>query len=207
MDMSGFQFTTNWFDVTARVIWEHLIPQVKPERILEIGSFEGASPCFLIQTLANQLDLEIHCIDTWEGGAEHQGIDMGAVETRFRHNVNLATSGASRRVSLHVHKGLSDRMLGGLLGGGKASYFDFIYVDGSHHAPDVLTDALLGFKLLKVGGVMAFDDYLWFEALPYGRDPLRCPKLAIDTFTNFYCRKSQLIATPLSQVWVQKTAE
>lgn len=67
---------------------------------------------------------------------------------------------------------------------GKKNYFDFIYVDGSHRAPDVLCDAVLGFKLPKVGGFMAFDDYLQAERawLPYGTDPLRCPKPAIDAY-------------------------
>jgi predicted O-methyltransferase YrrM len=63
-----------------------------------------------------------------------------------------------------------------LIAEGRQGYFDFIYVDGSHQAPDVLCDALLSFRLLKNNGVIAFDDYLWQEQLPYGTDPIRCPK-------------------------------
>ena len=37
----------------------------------------------------------------------------------------------------------------------------FIYVDGSHEAPDVLFDAILAHKLVKNNGIIAFDDYLW----------------------------------------------
>jgi hypothetical protein len=33
--------------------------------------------------------------------------------------------------------------------------------DGSHRARDVLEDAVLSWPLLKVGGIMLFDDYLW----------------------------------------------
>jgi hypothetical protein len=73
-----------------------------------------------------------------------------------------------------------------LVAAGKQGYFDFIYVDGSHQAPDVLADAFLSFRLLRENGVIAFDDYLWQEALPDGIDSIRCPKLAIDAFTNIH---------------------
>ena len=64
-------------------------------------------------------------------------------------------------------------------------------------------------KLLKKNGVIAFDDYLWQEQLPqeklpYGTDPIRCPKIAIDAFTNIYCRKLRIISIPLHQLYVQK---
>lgn len=37
--------------------------------------------------------------------------------------------------------------------------FDLIYVDGGHSAADVLADAILSFSLLRVGGILVFDDY------------------------------------------------
>lgn len=146
-------------------------------------------------------ELALHCVDTWEGGVEHQrgGIaqtDMRSVEERFRHNTAAAIARAPCRVTLTPHKACSGVALAALLASGKKGYFDFVYVDGSHQAPDVLCDALLGFKLLRVGGVMAFDDYLWAEDLPTGRDPIRCPKPAIDTFTNLFCRKPRVMSAP-----------
>ena len=36
-----------------------------------------------------------------------------------------------------------------------------VYVDGSHHARDVLQDAVLAWGLLRPGGYMIFDDYGW----------------------------------------------
>jgi hypothetical protein len=98
-------------------------------------------------------------------------------------------------------------VLARLLTEGKAGYFDFSYVDGSHQAPDVICDAILAFKLLRVGGVMAFDDYLWAENLPTGIDPIRCPKPAIDAFTNLYCRKVRILQAPLYQLYMQKVAD
>ena len=39
-------------------------------------------------------------------------------------------------------------------------YFDFIYIDGSHNGEDILSDAIEAFKILKVNGLMFFDDFL-----------------------------------------------
>ena len=204
-DMSEFEFTNNWFQDSARANWDQLVPQINPARILEIGSFEGASTCYMLQKTAG--DTEIHCVDTWEGGIEHDTVDMNSVEQRFDRNVAVATSRAAGRVNLVKHKGFSDLMLARLLAEGKRNYFDWIYVDGSHQAPDVLFDAVASFRLLRVGGMLVFDDYLWAENLPTGKDPIRCPKPAIDAFTNLYCRKLQLLSAPLYQLYAIKLSD
>jgi predicted O-methyltransferase YrrM len=206
MPVPKFEFTNSWFDDTARPVWTQLIPQIAPVRILEIGSYEGASACFLITQLAEKQRIELHCIDSWIGGTEHHPRDMPEVEARFKRNIESAAAAFPERVDLHVHKGPSDLRLAMLLAEGKAGYFDFAYVDGSHQAPDVLCDAVMAFRLLRVGGMMAFHDYLWAEEMPYGRDPLRCPKPAIDAFTNLYARKLRVMAAPLMQIYVQKVA-
>jgi predicted O-methyltransferase YrrM len=186
--------------------------QLDPSRILEVGSYEGASACYLIDKVGKRKSMEIHCVDTWEGGIEHKVSkgareEMRAVEERFKKNIQTAKSQATNKVEVVVHRSRSDMALSGLIANGKEGYFDFVYIDGSHQAPDVLCDALLGFRLLKVSGVMVFDDYLWQEHLPYGNDPIRCPKLAIDAFTNIYCRKLKIISGPLYQLYVQKLCE
>lgn len=207
----GQEFTTNWFSV-ARPAWDNLMPRENPKRVLEIGSFEGASACYLIEKIGAKQPLELHCVDTWEGGVEHQagGLfekSMSDVERRFTRNVEIAQTRATHPVDLHLHKTTSDIALAQLIAAGKTSYFDFIYVDGSHQAPDVLIDAILAFKLLRVGGVLAFDDYLWNEALPYGVDPIRSPKIAIDAFCNIFCRKVKVIPGGGVQLYTRKTAE
>ncbi len=100
--------------------------------------------------------------------------------------------------------GLNSTQLPKLLAEGKQGYFDFVYIDGSHQAPDVLLDAILGFEPLRTQGIIVFDDYLWQEPLPGGTDPIRCPKIAIDAFTNIYCRKLRIIGAPLYQLYMQK---
>jgi predicted O-methyltransferase YrrM len=78
--------------------------------------------------------------------------------------------------------------------------FDLIYVDASHYAVDVLTDAVLSFKLLKAGVILIFDDYLWAgdENIVY------YPKIAIDAFTNIFSKHIKLIPAPLNQIYAVK---
>ena len=204
-------FTNTWFDANKEV-WRELLQTLTPRYILEIGCYEGKSTTYLIEMLASQHEIEIHCIDSWEGGSEHkQGgfaeANMKAVSERFAHNIRIARQKAKHQVNLIIHKGLSCRQLPKLLNEGKHDYFDFIYIDASHQAPDVLLDAILSFELLKPQGVLAFDDYLWHEPLPGGVDPIRCPKIAIDAFTTIYCRKLRVIPAPLNQLYIQKLSE
>ena len=41
------------------------------------------------------------------------------------------------------------------------NYYDFIYIDGDHTNEGVFIDSVLSFPLLKNGGIIIFDDYLW----------------------------------------------
>jgi predicted O-methyltransferase YrrM len=204
-----YKFTNNWFRAGAVVFWDKLLPKIQPRKVLEIGSYEGASATYLIERNDWCEELELWCVDTWEGGIEHKAKDtaMNTVEKNFDHNIKVARKTASNQTKVHKAKGFSDKQLALLLADGHEGTFDFIYVDGSHQAPDVLVDAVLAFKLCKVGGHIAFDDYLWAENLHYGRDPLRSPKMAIDAFTNIFFRKVTVLKGPLYQLYVQKVAD
>jgi predicted O-methyltransferase YrrM len=67
--------------------------------------------------------------------------------------------------------------------------YDFIYVDGSHNADDALADAVMCFGLLRPGGVMLFDDYLWEDGVSAY---LSRPKQSIDAFVNMFYHRLKL---------------
>ncbi len=198
----AYEFTTDWFSGAAP-IWRSMIDQIKPRRALELGAFEGRSAVFLIENSTPFGRFEIVCIDTWAGGGEHQALDMKAAEARFDRNIARAKA----KHDCVVHKIKSDTVTGmaRLLAEGQAGSFDVAYVDASHEAPDVLTDAAMAFKLLRVGGIMIFDDYLWSP--DDRRDLVRMPKLAIDAFINTHIRKLNLIGAPLRQLYAAKIAD
>lgn len=178
---TDYNFTRDWFS-WAPEIWLQLRPLLPAHKdFLEIGSFEGRSAVWTAENLAED-GAHILCVDTWEGGEEHMPADMQGAEFRFDYNV--ATSHARfpdrriEKIKNTSHKALAAITL-------TPDRFDFIYIDGSHLAKDVLTDACMAWPLLKPGGVMVFDDYLWSGGGEI-HEVLRRPKLAVDAFVNFF---------------------
>src|SRR5271154_285191 len=109
-DTEDVAFTNNWFDITARQIWDQLIPKINPRTILEIGSYEGASACYLITRCASKAPIEIHCIDSWEGSSENKagGVNMSDVQRRFLDNTKIVQESVPHQVKLITHKGRSN---------------------------------------------------------------------------------------------------
>ncbi|MBL8547198.1 MAG: class I SAM-dependent methyltransferase [Hyphomonadaceae bacterium] len=200
-----YEFTNDWFAVNAP-IWRKMVTETTPRRFLEIGTFEGQSAVFMIETCAPNGAFELTCIDTWAGGIEHNPAAMGEVEARF--DRNIARAKTKHAFTLRKIKSDSTLAMAQLLAEGAANSFDISYVDASHQAPDVLADAILAFKLTRIGGIMVFDDYLWRMAGPGGHDFLNLPKGGIDAFVNTYFRKLNIVTgTPLRQLYVQKTSD
>lgn len=77
---------------------------------------------------------------------------------------------------------------------------DFIYIDGSHLAIDVLSDAVMAWSILKDGGILIFDDYGWGI---HTANEKQKPKLAIDAFLSAYRGHYQVIET-YWQVFLKK---
>lgn len=208
---SEYEFTVDWFSRFAHV-WKDLIAKHKPSRFLEIGSYEGRSACFVLENVASVRPVELHCVDTWAGGVGHGKTAMNEVEKRFDRNLQVAGSRVEA-AKVFKYKAHSADALVQLLAQGKKEYFDFIYIDGSHQAPDVLTDCVLAFRLLKVGGVMVLDDYLWIvdsagQLAQVGEEQFyNLPKPAIDAFVNIFQRKMRVLHQyPLYQLYSLKTA-
>jgi len=129
---------------------------------------------------------------------------MPEVERRFDHNVAIAKKRASLGAVVKKLKKKSVAALAEILSSNKPP-FDLIYVDGSHQASDVLTDSIMAFQLLRVGGVMIFDDYLWCPQPAVEQDTLNIPKAAIDSFINLFQRKLRVISgLPIYQLYIEK---
>ena len=185
------EFTKDWFTHNIPT-WSALLSKTNPRRVLEVGSHEGRSACWLIENCP--LLISLYCVDVWR--------DV-AIEKRF--DANTAAALVGKDVHVVKCKGLSALKLSELAAIAPGS-FDFIYIDGSHTAPDTLTDAVLAFQLLKVGGLLIFDDYLWFE--DGHANPLLSPKIGIDAFVNIFAAQvTVLMGTPLYQLYLQKVSE
>lgn len=141
-------FTSDWFSPKIPY-WERVISKVKkgPWNCLEIGSYEGRSSCWILENLP---DSRLTCVDTFEGSVEHTDIQKTGIYERFMDNTK------EWKDRLTVLRGQSDIVVRAMK---PEPTYDFIYIDGSHEGPDVLTDIVLCWKLLKSGGLCIFDDY------------------------------------------------
>ncbi|OUL22762.1 hypothetical protein BV378_22830 [Nostoc sp. RF31YmG] len=193
----GYQFTQDWFSIHI-YLWQQVLknfanlPNLK---FLEIGSWEGRATSWLLDNILTHESAKITCIDTFKGSCEHQNLDADCIkslETRF--DFNIALTGSADKVEKNV--GISQEVLRTL----PLDTYDFLYIDGSHIASDVLEDAVLGWRLVKVKGVIIFDDYNWPEVKD---NPTQHPKLAIDAFLTIFRDKIQIIFKGY-QVIIQK---
>ena len=174
-------FTQDWFTTHIQSLETVLRPlEGRAARMLEIGSFEGLSTCYFLWRVS---DLELTCVDTFEGSTGLPSGERAGLEAAFDRNVALVDASRVRKL-----RGDSRRVLVELAD--EQARFDLVYVDGSHRGLDVLVDAALSWPLLEVGGVVVFDDYRW--AL-LGDDPLLRPGPAIDAFVGLVSVHAEVV--------------
>lgn len=143
---------------------------------LDIGSYTGASTCWMLNNLCQNPYSRVYSVDTWEGSAEYteytneieQRFDSN-VEKTLKQNQNIKIKMTSTKALLKFN--ISNEII-----------FDFIFIDASHEAKDVLSDAILSWNLLNNEGILIFDDYKWDKL----KEEYFRPKIAIDSFVSIY---------------------
>lgn len=202
-------YTTNWFEARQRYFEKYLTPLAGRDYLnfLEVGVFEGRSVIWCLDNILTAEHSSIVCVDTFMGSPEHEhlGAEVEGLFDRFKQNVE------PYKQKVITYPGSSYLMLRSL----PLRAFDFVYIDGSHYSADVLEDAVLAWRNLRKGGIMAFDDYLWtFHTNRYGEEPkpmhdneedlvLHEPKIAIDAFLEIYKHRYELLDRG-EQVWIKK---
>lgn len=203
-----YQFTWDTFSRYEK-IWPSVFDRIKwdPQRkcqIVEIGSFEGRATVWILDHLIQNPDSKVYCIDPFTVTGRKEKAVAGGGEDAWRQvfqrfQLNIALTGKADQVELIREQ--SSVALSSLVG---AAYgqVDFVYVDGSHRAPDVLSDLIFSYHLLKNGGLMICDDYIWtLETTRQEIDILSNPKIAIDAFSTIFRRSLlPIIDLPLYQM-------
>ena len=187
--MDAYSFPgPDWFSHNV-ASWREIFRGAEaPRAILEIGAYEGRSTVWMAENLLAPGG-ELVVVDHWRGSVTHDAAEMPHVEARFDANLErLRRRVPAARVT--KVKAESTAALARLLAEGRAGSFDFVYVDGSHEAPDVLTDATLAYPLLRAGGLIAFDDYGWRRFADVNDNP----KAAVDAFANVFWKKLALVS-------------
>ena len=179
------EYTSDWFSNTI-VNFEYIKFNHKSDfnRILEIGCHEGRSTCWMLQNMLSDTGT-ITCIDPFANYhinpfTGEKPTEDRTWENRFR--VNTAEVKKPEQ-NIDVHVALSFPTLAKFIV--EQREFDFVYIDGNHCCDAVMADAVMAWSLLKPGGFMLFDDYL-FEDEP---DVLDRGKIAIDAFCTSFSRQ------------------
>lgn len=159
---------TCWGWNSTRPIFEHLIRGMRPRRIIEVGTWLGASAVVMARLL-RQYECDgaaIICVDTFLGSKEHWQHEDGRGHLALRHGFptlyeqfmsNVANAGLQESiVPLPLPSAIAARVLGD-------AHLDaqLVYIDGSHEEEDALADMRAYWKLIVPGGALFGDDWTW----------------------------------------------
>ena len=182
----------NWFKPYTKN-FEHALNHYKQMpnlNFLQIGAYTGDASEWMLENILTNKTSYLNDVDTWEGSEEaiHKSFDWFDLESFYDKRM-------SKFPNIKKHKGSSISYLKFC-----TEQFDFIYIDGDHTAEAVYQDAINSFPLLKRGGVLAFDDYLWTDDT--NNLDLQ-PKKGIDMFLNNFKNQFKLLVKNY-QVWIEK---
>ncbi|MFM9268116.1 tetratricopeptide repeat protein [Tychonema sp. BBK16] len=165
-----YQFTQDWFTHNIPV-WKRHLQQFAgtPEfQVVEIGSFQGMSACWLLDNILTHPTAKITCIDLY-------------FQQDFKGNI-AKTGVADQVIEL---EGYSQNLLVNLT----SEYYDIAYVDGCHKPTSALQDAILSWRLVKVGGMMIFDDY----EFTFPDSPEQDTKIGINLFLEMFANQLEVV--------------
>lgn len=182
------KYSVDWFSHNIPT-WDKIFTdkQIKGKdslKFLEIGCFEGRATNYLLENILTGNGCEIHVVDTFQGSLNESGMNWDSSYEFTDLYKTFSNNISKHKDRVFIHAGESGKIL-------KKDFednsFDFIYIDGSHTAPDVLQDAILCHPLLKVGGIVIFDDLGWKD--PNNPHPTNSPEMGITFFYNAYSLK------------------
>jgi hypothetical protein len=141
--LAGYEFTQElWFSGNSANfdnLINNLIVDNSDLMILEIGSLQGMSACYINDLVPVDKNLKLICIDP-------------KFQSEFFENIKLSLN-PSRIIPIELPSQV-------VLDFFEPNRFHLIHVDGWHVAPQVFLDGFLAAKLLLDGGYIVFDDYL-----------------------------------------------
>jgi len=150
----GLNFTSDWFhggimyDIDVNVN----LDKETPLHLLEIGSFEGKSSVWFIDTYLKNKNSTITIIDPYLTTDTTTTLKETTIDM-FKHNISLS----KYPDKVIFHKNLSERVLPSLVLENKE--YDLVFIDGSHLRRDIILDIVLSWKMLKHDSYMILDDY------------------------------------------------
>ncbi len=132
-----------------------LVKQLKPKKILEIGTQGGCSAVAMAFAQRDNGDVvDVTCVDPFIPCGDNDGADTLGIWHSLIHQSGYLGNGIDLVVST------SERFFNT-----NSEKFDFIVVDGSHHYEFVKYDFKTALRHIKVGGVIWLHDYMIYESV------------------------------------------
>lgn len=182
----------NWFAGTAQSNFAQYLDEYKGKDVsfLQLGAYTGDASVWLAENILTSIDSTLTDVDTWEGSDEevHHTFDWDNI-------LSVYSEKTMPYQNIFMFIGTTDRFFAT-----NDETFDFVYVDADHTAEAVYTDGVNAWNVLKPGGILAFDDYLWGEGLD---NQELAPKPGIDRFLDEHDGKYGLLHKG-AQVWIRK---
>ncbi|CAF1518183.1 unnamed protein product [Rotaria sp. Silwood1] len=160
------QLTTNIF----KLIIEKLDPTLKPQFIVEVGSFTGNSATIMGNVLKNAYPRAfLLCIDTWLGD-----LNMWVNKVVWKH---LSVTEDGRPTVYYqflaniIQQNLTNVILpvsmSSIIGARFLQTYQFrpqlIYLDSAHEQGETLIELALYWNILRSGGILFGDDFSWLS--------------------------------------------
>ncbi len=174
--------TEGWY--SDHPVFEELIRDRRPQRLVEVGSLRGASAIHIAQMLRKHgVDGELTAVDTFLGSREHffdnfrfEMIDAGRFHFLDEFLGNVVQAGCADLVTPFPQSSTVAARIFREAG----RKFDFVYLDASHEYKDVLSDLREWWPLVDQGGVLVGDDFEhpWFDVIRAAMefaDEIGCP--------------------------------
>lgn len=179
-----YNFTQNW---SKPAIENAQAIITSPKNCLEIGTFEGRFAVWL----AENYNCRVTTIDPFDGSLYNvPQVLFNEAKKNCIHNIKISNCPITlyQDTSLNVLKKLNEK-------------FDFIYIDGSHKASDVLQDLVLSYSLLNKGGVILLDDSVYWKARDhitreFIQDVVESPRIAVDSFIHIHWKDIEVLKLP-----------
>jgi hypothetical protein len=163
----------SWPREFDNIVFKEIINRVKPNVIIELGSFLGYSTLKMLDECKGlNISTTCICIDTWLGGADHLiNYTKGTDDTFYKYyKLDNGISGVFDQFCINILNASYDKNVIPLPNTTDNAFIylnyldiksDVIYVDASHTEEQTYTDIKNYNKLLNKSGVMFGHDINW----------------------------------------------
>jgi len=132
---------------------------------VEIGSYLGASSCFIAKGLCRNNGSKLYCIDTWGNHAMTYDVEDKSDNKLIEQDTYLTfkKNTAKHRDKIIELKGWSTDVIHELKN--KIDKIDYLFIDGDHNYLGVKKDWIMYSPLLVDGSIVIFHDTGWAEGV------------------------------------------